>query len=337
MINVAIRSSLINSWEFCENKCFLEYVLNIPQKPKGAADLGNVFHKAAELLNKRKLCIQNGLKTFKEGDGGNEFTVSQVNPEFAAKWAFDYYTTKTKGIHNWGKTEFRDLTSWMDTLLSSDYSPEKLDIHGVEHFFDFEIKEDWAKYKFEVKGKIIEGYLRIRGTFDLLIQHGPDTLEYVDYKTGRPFYDWGKKETKTVESLHYDNQLLIYYYALRRIYSKFPHLWMTLFYLKKEGGSLPCCFGPEEYKRAEAMIKRVFAETVACKVPAWIYYDANLNSNCRFCDYNKETHPVSNKTLCKHYRDEVIKLGMDKVVNQHVDLSKFGQYTGGGTERKIEQ
>ncbi len=336
MIATSARSSLLNSWYFCENKCFLEYNLNIESPANSAADLGNVFHKAAELLNKKQLAIQNNQDEFTEGNNGYKFKTKAVNPKDAVLWAFDYYKTQTGDLHKWGKKELASVHTWMDYLLQSAYNPSKLNIFSAERFFDMEIKEDWAKYDFTVQGKKLEGYLRVRGTFDALILHGEDSIEYLDYKTGRPFYDWSKKLTKDVDMLHDDNQLLLYYYSLRKLYPQFKHHAMTLLYLKEGGGPLPCCFGDEEYERAEELIQKTFKNIVATKLPSWIYYNEDLNSNCGFCQFNKMTHKDSGKTLCKHYRDEVIKLGMDKVLDKYVDLNKLGQYTGGGTERRVE-
>lgn len=54
MIITSIRSSLINNYSFCQQQCFLNYVLGIPRKSGKKADKGSCVHKVLELLARIK-------------------------------------------------------------------------------------------------------------------------------------------------------------------------------------------------------------------------------------------------------------------------------------------
>lgn len=331
MFIINLRSSALTAYLSCEHRYFLEYVLGI-HGPSGAkAIYGTAFHKVMELLNKKQLAVQNKEKEITEGDDGVTFKINKLTPKVALDWSFNYYKKKNPEFE-WTPKVYRDIEKWMEYTLESDYAPYKLNILAVEHFFEYEIKEPWAEYEFIVQGKKIQGYVKVRGTLDLLIKHSDEYLEYQDYKTGRYLYDWNKGREKTIDELKHDPQLLLYYYSLKREFPMYPHLGMTLFYLK--GGPCAVQFGDEEYQRAENLLKDNFLKIKNVKKPAWIYYDDEKNRQCTYCSFNKMIDKGTGKTVCKKIHDEVISLGMNKVTDDYIDLSKASNYVGGGAVRE---
>ena len=58
----------------------------------------------------------------------------------------------------------------------------------------------WSKYSYETKDGPLQGNLAIKGTIDLITQPSENTLEIVDWKTGRRL-DWATGQEKTQEKL----------------------------------------------------------------------------------------------------------------------------------------
>lgn len=330
MFIINMRSSALTAYLSCEHRYFCEYVLGLRGPTNFFAMKGTAFHKAMELLNKQQLAIQKKEKTFSEGDDGIVFKVNKMTPKIALDWAYNYYSKKYHEFE-WTPKVYKEMEGWLYYTLESDYAPSKLNILAAEHFFEYEIKEPWAYYEYPVQGNIIKGHLKVRGTLDLLIKHNDEYLEYQDYKTGRYLYDWNKGREKTTEELKHDPQLLLYYYSLKREFPMYPHLGMTLFYLK--GGPCAVQFGREEYDRARDLIKTNFLKIKNVARPAWIFEDDSKNRQCTYCAFNKTFDKTTGKSLCKKYRDEVVTLGMNKVVDKYIDLSKVGDYVGGGAVR----
>ncbi len=285
-----------------------------------------------EILNKKQKAIQDNQTVITEGDDGIEFKVSQITPQFALDWSYDTFVKKHPH-YDWQKKNYNEIKRWLDYTLKSDYNPEKLKFIGVEHFFDYEVDEDWGKYEYKVQGKTIEGKLKIRGTLDALIEHNDSFIEYEDYKSGRYMFDWKLNREKTPEELYHDPQLLLYYFSLKKIFPQFEHIGMTLFWTK--GGPVPLIFGKEEYQRAENLLKKTFATIKNDNKAKWIFYDDAKNHQCSYCSFNQMVNPDSGKTTCKHVHDEIVTLGIDKVTDKYIDLEKTGNYEGGGAIRNV--
>ena len=69
---------------------------------------------------------------------------------------------------------------------------------------------------------MVQGQLAIKGTIDLVTKINDDTIEVVDWKTGRRM-DWATGEVKDYKKLESDPQLLLYYYAISKLYPEFPN------------------------------------------------------------------------------------------------------------------
>ena len=63
----------------------------------------------------------------------------------------------------------------------------------LEPHFDIPIDEPWAKFTYEKDGKMVEGCRS--STIDLVTKLDDETIEVVDWKTGRRL-DWATGEVK---------------------------------------------------------------------------------------------------------------------------------------------
>ena len=110
-----------------------------------------------------------------------------------------------------------------DALKYNDgqFDPRKRNVVASEPQFDIAIEEDWAKYEYKMPdGKLVEGRLAIKGTIDLVTEVDEGVIEVIDWKTGRRL-NWATGEEKTYEKLLEDPQLLLYNYAISKLFPEY--------------------------------------------------------------------------------------------------------------------
>jgi hypothetical protein len=328
MIVTYLRSSSYGAWDWCPHRYWLEYVLGVKAKQNVAADKGNVTHKALEMLARKKLAMQRKQQTFTDDDTGREFSVKDFGPEEAIDFGWWFYTDHRKAIHNWGLPDKEDCRKWMQTVLDyndGQFSPLKRKIVVPEQYFDLEIDEPWANYEYTLpNGEKLAGKLSIKGTVDLITEAAPDTLEYLDWKTGRRM-DWATRKVKDYDDLRDDPQMRMYHYALTRLYPNYKHIIMTIFFTK-DGGPYSLCFDESDVQVTLNMLKKRFEEIRDCTQP-------KLNASwktCGLCSYNDTRQTGTMKSQCQYFQQELMQLGMEKVMQKHSTNNSFANYGDGG-------
>ncbi|MAJ03272.1 MAG: hypothetical protein CMH03_00685, partial [Marinovum sp.] len=133
-----------------------------------------------------------------------------------------------------------------------------------EPHFDIPIEEDWAKYEYEMpNGEVIEGRLAIKGTIDLVTKIDDDTIEVIDWKTGRRL-DWATGQEKDYKKLTTDAQLLLYNYAISKLYPDYKQAIMTIFFVK-DGGPFSMCFDKEDQDKFLGMFHHILLDILCLK------------------------------------------------------------------------
>lgn len=332
MIITSARSSSYITHDWCPHKFYITYVLGGKEKTNAAAVRGNVLHKALEFLAQKKLAIQENRDSFKD-DGIGEIKIDVIDENSALLLAFDYYTVNTCDIKLTDKDLkeckklFQKALEYKDGL----FNPLNANIVSPERKFSFEIKEDWAKYNYKLKGETLEGYLVLNGTIDLVVEIDQNTYEVKDYKSGLPWKDWSKDKTKDYDSLMEDTQLLMYYYAAKTLYPD-KNIVMTIYYLKDKEMTL--FYSDNEYKRAKEMIRTKFENIKNCQIPY-----QNFTWKCKqFCPYNKQ-YGNTNKTICEYLHDQVVKNGMEATTDKFIRPNfRIGAYLeGGGRKENVDK
>jgi ATP-dependent helicase/DNAse subunit B len=253
-----IRSSSFNTWQSCEWKYFLQYGLNLRDKPWKATVKGSCVHKILELFAKVKLAKECGQGIYKDELGDYPTDRYDLN----RYWDDTYNFFQRQESHlRWNQQDKLDVLAWTEKVLDSPYNPTRLAILEVEKFFDFEIREDWARLNKRGRPK----YLRICGTVDLVLSDEPGIIELVDWKTGQR-KDWNTGEKKTFAKLCKDPQLLIYYYAARKLFPDAKRIDSTIFFIN-DGGPFTIPFDDESYGYAENMLKEHLEELRSCEDP----------------------------------------------------------------------
>ncbi len=329
MLVVYLRSSSIGTFKLCEFDYYLTYELGL-DKPSGkAARIGNCVHKALELLARKKLALQNGLTSFVEPESNKTFNVLDVDNFLSFEFGMSAYDSS-----DFTAKDIQIAEDMYNNTLVGPYDPMKQKVVEPELFFDMEISEPWAHYQQDnpYTGKIETGNLRIRGTMDLITEGSDGILHYIDWKTGRR-WDWAKNKVKNLAELMDDDQLLLYYFALRNVY-KNKEVQMTIHFLK-DGGPFTLPYGDEEYEKAKLMIKKHFKDILKSDPPKRLKDGkTSVPLACRsFCYWGK-TLDENGVSLCDKYHNSVQQLGIYRVTEKYGKKNSFDGYSGGGVQNR---
>ena len=295
-----------------------------------SAQIGSIVHKALEILAHRKLSEQNGVVSFFDAELDNSFTVNAVTPEAATEASYHYYVGLKE--YDYKDTDYRDCLKLVNNVLlwrGGMFSPLKQKILSAEQYFDFTIEKPWAKYKY---GEV-EGYLSVKGTLDLIVERPQGVLEIVDWKTGKPMFDWNTGKDKTYADLYKDPQLRLYHYAASRLYPDAKQIFLTIFYIKDAPYSI--CFEEKDIAETEKMIEKKYNEIRHTQRPKLIYPDWRCSKLCYFGKNSFEGPTTDYKqSICNVVKNEVLTLGIDRVTENRrkADAGSYG--SGGGRTTK---
>jgi len=323
MLVTYIRSSSYGNWDMCQQQYFMTYVLGHMSDSGKKAELGTIVHKTMEVLSGLKKFQQDNptrktlhitddvVKTVKvhiDKFHTDEFIVELAELSFAS------YTEKSK--HKWARADEKaNINLVWKTLLYNEgqFDPRLRDVVDPEPHFDIPIEEEWAKYEYKMPdGEIIKGQLAIKGTIDLVTNVGDGIIEVIDWKTGMR-KDWATGEVKTYEKLCSDPQLLLYNYAISKIYPDFKQSIMTIFFVK-DGGPFSMCFDESDQKRFLGMLKKRFEQIKYSKEPKLLSRDQSSWKCTRLCHFQKNNWPGTDKSMCKYVNDHMKEHGMEKTV-----------------------
>ena len=330
MIITYLRSSSFNTYDWCEHKYFIEYVLGYQSPPNKKADMGNVVHKVMELFALYKLALDSNLNYVQSHDFGkldsDWFTDSQRLTDLT-RLAYTLYLPDDK------YSELDTCVEWSKKILDSAYNPTKLNIVEPEKFFDINIEKEWAKYAYRLPNEeLLEGYLALKGTIDLVVKINDDTVELCDYKTGSQ-KNWNTGAKKTYEKLLEDFQIELYYYCASKLYPD-KNVIFTINYINYDG-PLSVVFPKEKLGEIEDRLMKVFQSIKHNLRPQLNVRWDKYRTNCNWCEWNQKI--VDGKTLCKNIKEDVYTIGLSKTMEKwttdksYKNLSTYGD--GGGRKR----
>jgi hypothetical protein len=220
---------------------------------------------------------------------------------------------------DWKPVDKRDALNWTWIGLefrNGKYDPRRRSIMDTETRFDFEFTQPWAQYEFTLPdGKKIEGNLRAKGTIDLTTII-PNGLEVIDWKTGQRL-NWATGKEKTYEKLCEDEQLMFYYYALRKIYPEVKNFIITIFYVR-DGGPFSICFDDSHIEMMENKIKKRFEEIKNSRYPKLLdpeHKDFRCAKLCPF--FKNKFNTGDSQNMCRTVHNVIRKHGMEYAVQQY--------------------
>ena len=324
MLVTYIRSSSYNNWSYCQMQYFITYVLGHQTLSGKKAVQGTVVHKVLEVLaslqqakqdagKKRKLVIEDDALG-KMSINKSYLTSHDIVNDLLDR-SFESYTAQ-ESHHDWIKRDQDECRKWTWMALDwneGQFDPRNRNIVAPEPHFDIPIEEDWAKFKYKMPdGKEVEGQLAIKGTIDLVTQTDENTIEVIDWKTGRRL-DWATGEEKTYEKLLVDPQLLLYNYAISKLFPNYKQAIMTIFYIK-DGGPFSMCFDKSDHEKFLEMLKNRFQEIQQNVTPKPISDTRNSFKCNKLCHYYKNNWPGTEQNMCMYIEKHLKDNGMEDTI-----------------------
>lgn len=324
MIVTYIRSSSYNNYAYCQMQYFITYVLGYQPVSGKKAELGTIVHKVLEVLAKLKKFSQDNpskakLKIEDDALGIIDIKKSELFSDAFVKAilqkSFHFYSSESKNTFT--KADNNDCLKLVhDTLNYNDgqFDPRKRKVVAAEPHFDIPIDEPWAFYENEIDGKLVSGQLAIKGTIDLVTESSDGVIEAVDWKTGRRL-DWATGEEKTYSKLNSDPQLLLYNYAISKLFPDYKQSIMTIFYVK-DGGPFSMCFDKSDEDRFLKMLKNRYEEIRSNNTPKPIS-ETRENWKCtKLCHYCKNNWPETETNMCIYIENMLKTKGMEETIKE---------------------
>jgi hypothetical protein len=300
---------------------FMTYVLGYQSLSGKKADLGTIVHKVMEALASLKKELQNdtsakNITIIDDALGEIAVTKNALYKDTIIKTlldkSFEYYSNRSP--HNtFSKSDKQNcLSMCFDTIQfnNGQFDPRSRHIVEAEPHFDIPIEEEWAKYQYEIDGKVINGQLAIKGTIDLVTQVDENTMEIVDYKTGRRL-DWATGEEKTYAKLNTDPQLLLYNYAISKLFPQYSQAIMSIFFIR-DGGPFSMCFDRSDHDKFLEMLRVRFQEIQANNAPKPISHDRSSWKCTKLCHFCKNNWPETNQNMCVYIDNYIKKHGIEQ-------------------------
>lgn len=339
MLITYIRSSSYNNYSYCQMQYFITYVLGYQPDSGKKAELGTIVHKVLEVLAKLKKYNQDNPK--KNTLSINDDVLGEVNVKKSCflkkdivneilELSYKFYTSDSKHNFTKGDNENCSKLVW-DTLNYNDgqFDPRYRKIIAAEPHFDIPIDEDWAFYEYEIGGKKIKGQLAIKGTIDLVTESSDGIIEVIDWKTGRRL-DWATGEEKTYKKLCSDPQLLLYNYAISKLFPEYKQSIMSIFFIK-DGGPFSMCFDKDDQKRFIDMLKVKFEDIKNNQNPQPISQNRDNWKCTKLCHYCKTNWPGTDQNMCIYIENNLKNKGMDQTVKECTkDGFQIGFYASPG-------
>ena len=322
MLVTYIRSSSYNNYAYCQMQYFITYVLGHQPDSGKKAELGTIVHKVLEVLAKLKRYQQDNEKKIKLsiiddalGEVSvkkNELLQSHIVEQLISK-SFEFYTSDSKNsFTNSDKKQCAELV-W-NTLKYNEgqFDPRYRKIVAAEPHFDIPIDEDWAFYEYEINGQKVKGQLAIKGTIDLVTETDEGIIEVIDWKTGKRL-DWATGEEKTYDKLCADPQLLLYNYAISKLFPDYKQAIMSIFFIK-DGGPFSMCFDESDQNKFKNMLKNRFLDIKHNNHPKPISQNRDNWKCTKLCHYCKHNWPGTDQNMCIYVENNLKTHGMSQTI-----------------------
>jgi CRISPR/Cas system-associated exonuclease Cas4 (RecB family) len=285
---------------------FIEYNLGIRSPSNKKADKGTIVHKVLEILAYIQLTKQNNeskhykrQEQFYTDDILGQIDIDNYDLDHIIDRVYSYYTSHFKH-HVWEVKDYKDCHLWVNKALTAhngDFDPRNRNILQPEQHFDIVINKSWAFYSYKTPQGNLEGNLAIKGTIDLITQVDDNTIEIVDWKSGRRL-DWATGQEKTLEKLQHDPQLRMYHYAVSHLYPQIDHIIFTINFIN-DGGAFSVCYDKTDLPKTEDMIRQKF-ETIKNTTKPQLNKSWKCN---KLCHFGKTTFENSHILPILEYRD----------------------------------
>jgi ATP-dependent helicase/DNAse subunit B len=272
-----LSPSSVNTFDMCQMKWFLQYVLGYREPSGKAATIGSCCHYILEIVAQSKILVQDNKKWKKDKVVGR--ITREYDLDDLCEKAFEYFKKENPHL-SLGNKELREVKKNIQISTEHELFPgNHAHIIEPERYFEVPLDFEWAKYKVLEDGELVEKTLYINGIIDLIYQNSDGQYNCLDYKFGRA-YDWAKGYEKDYSNLTEDIQLCLYYYALTK---QFPdqEIVINLWYVKAEK-LFTLYFGQENIDFAMNKLRDTFDKIKYMDSPMCRY-----GKHCNFCSFKK--------------------------------------------------
>lgn len=346
MIVTYFRSSSYNTHSMCEQQYFAEYVLGWRGPSGQKADKGTIVHKVLEILAMIKQGQQNNLEYINDTEFLGKININNYNLNTIIEKVYKHYS-EANSHHKWTIKDYKDCHSWVYKAIEFNngmFDPRNRDILCPEQHFDITINKPWASYSYKTSEGKLEGYLALKGTIDLITKVNDNTIEIIDWKTGKRL-DWATGQEKTQEKLEKDPQLRIYHYAISHLYPDIDHIIFSIYFIN-DGGPFSICFDKSDIPETEEMLRKKFEIVKNTKKPrlnkSWMcsklchfgkttFENTSIPPMIEYRD-NQQTSIGYTMCKCEQIKHDIELHGMDAVVNLYKNPGhSFGKYKAPGS------
>ena len=279
----SLSKSGVESYTDCPFKYYLQYMCRISSPAGKAAALGVCFHKILEL---QALCHQRGKKCF----------VTNDLPKIT-RICFNRCIKENPGF-TFTEEDYESCLTWVDRIARSNRGPDKhRKILGVEQKFRYEFDKPGLGYKYDGK----DGRLAVNGVIDLVVEIDEDTIEIINYKTGKSAKDWNTGRIKTLDDFQKDIQLRLYNLVAKQMYPQYKYRLLTLVYIQARKVYSVSMDLDDEIKTVDVM-RRHFQTISQDNTPMRIK-ENGLRSKERYkcyksCYYGMQTVEDGGRSIC---------------------------------------
>jgi len=261
-------SSAIQTYEFCAFKYFMSKILKMEDSAGKAALQGSIVHQVFEWMSKLK-----------------RKNKTHIDPMWLLDRAWDMHVKQNphidiRRITSRGEcADFKKCRICVETILSDvEYNPYTMSkIIDGEKWFSLEMPgEEWQTL--DRQGN--KQQFALRGFIDLVREIDKDTIEIIDWKTGKRM-DFYSREPIDAISLIKAIQPRLYHMASTELYPQYKNVILTFYYIG-DGGPITISFNIDDIPLTLASIwtsfDRIKKDTLLRRNRSW---------KCRMCSYNK--------------------------------------------------
>lgn len=257
-------ASAISSYRFCIFQYYLNQVLGLKTISGKAALQGTIIHNVFETMAKINLHDKNLIDPFDILEKKWDKHV-KLNPHIEIR------KITTRGI----SADFKKCQRAIEIITNDNiYNPYKIDkIIGIENWFAFEHKgKQWTTHD--------GSQFRSRGFIDLVHEIDDDTIEIVDFKSGKR-QEFGTFKEKDFWALLEDIQPRLYHLAALQLWPEYDNIIVTFYYIL-DGGPISFCFSEIDtfitIGRIQKFFKTVKNNELITRNRCW---------KCNLCSFNK--------------------------------------------------
>ena len=272
---VKCSASAINLYRHCPFAYFMQYILHMETRAGKSALQGQIVHRTLEWMAKLRKRGKINIDPMWLLDRAWDKLTKQF-PEIEIRKATTRIDPTTGDFKE--AADYKKCRIALETVLADTcYNPYNLKTIDVEQQFTIVMPgEDWQCI--DDTSEIHQ--FTIRGLIDLVHEIDSDTLEIIDWKTGKKT-DFYTQQSIDDDKLMREVQPRLYHLAAYILYPQYKNILITFYYLN-DGGPLTIALSHDDIAMTIAALRRLFItirnDTLIRRNRSW---------TCRMCSFGR--------------------------------------------------